>query len=199
VFGISDIDISIIEKKIDSTNPLPTIPNNINKLYENSDDSNIKIEFEDNPGTVIINSKLYLCKLDQKSVELTCTTHYLCKKHPCGIINSISNLYVYGNNPSFSSAFDINSDTVLQFSKIRFNTGEFDITYPYDYQPTNICKNIKSNIFSFDVFSVGNFIKHIPNSILCVNIGNECYGNIMEGETKFCDITNVIIKDYNIS
>lgn len=199
LFG-NNVDVSIIEKKIDFTKidlELSTVK--VNNLYEYNDENNQKKESDESRGTVIINSKSYLCKLDQKSFELGCTNHYLCEENYCSTNTSLSDMYVQGNRPSFSTTLQLNSDHGFQFSKIKFNSGEFDIVPHYNYILTDICKKIKADIFSFDSFSVGNFLSHNPKSILCINMGDDCYGIIAEGETKFCEITNVIINDYNKS
>lgn len=198
IFG-NNVDVAIIEKKIDFTKSdleLSTIE--VNNLHERNKNYEKK-EFEENRGTVIINSKSYLCKLDQKSFELRCTNYYLCKENYCNTNTSFSDMYVQGNRPSFSTTLQLNSDHGLHFSKIKFYSGEFEIIPHNNYRLTDMCKKINADTFPFDSFSVGNFVSHSPKSIICVNMGDECYGIIAEGETKFCEITNVIINDYNKS
>lgn len=198
IFG-NNVDVTIIEKKFDFTKSdleLSTIK--VNNLHERNENFQKK-ESEENYGTVIIHNKSYLCKLDEKSFELRCTNYYLCKEHYCSTNTSLSDMYVQGNRPSFSTTFQLNSDPEMQFSKIKFNSGEFDIIPYNNYILTDMCKKINADIFPFDSFSVGNFVSHNRKSIICVNMGDECYGIIAEGETKFCEITNVIINDYNKS
>lgn len=195
LFGES-VDVSIIEKKIDSIRYTPEISQDtsLGYYYENN---SIKKDSKENHGTVFINIKSYICKFDQESLELSCSNNYLCKENSCSSYDSITNMFIQGNRPSFSTIFKINTDPELPFSKLELNSGEFDIMPYYNYKITDICKKIKPDIFSFDTFSVGNIVSHDPKSILCINIGNECYGIIAKGDTKVCDITKVTIKDYN--
>lgn len=195
LFGES-VDISIIEKKIDPIRYTPEISqdNSLGYYYENN---SIKKDSKENHGTVFINIESYICKFDQDSAEWSCSNHYLCKENSCSSYDSITDIFIHGNQPSFPKIFKINTDPELPFSKLEFKSGEFDIMPYYNYKITDICKKIKPDIFSFDTFSVGNIVSHDPNSILCINIGNECYGIIASGDTKVCEITKVTIKDYN--
>jgi hypothetical protein len=48
---------------------------------------------------------------------------------------------------------------------------------------------------SFDAFTMGLSISQDNASVLCINIGDGCYGMIKNGETKVCDINKVFIKN----
>jgi len=194
LFGDS-VDVSIIEKKIGSIGYTHEMPQDkiLGQFYENN---SIKKESKENYGTVFIKINSYICKFDQVSLELSCSNHYLCKENYCSTFDSITNMFIQGNQPSFLTTYKINSYPESPFSKLKISSGEFDIMPYYNYRITDICKKIKPDIFSFDTFSVGNVVSHNPNSILCINIGNECHGIIASGDTKVCEITKVTIKDY---
>ncbi|MDR4510428.1 MAG: hypothetical protein MRJ93_01830 [Nitrososphaeraceae archaeon] len=189
------VDVSIIEKKIDSIGYITEMTKDkiLDQFYENN---NIKKESKENYGTVFIHIYSYICKFDQASLELSCSNHYLCIENYCSTFDSITNMFIQGNQPSFSTTYKIHSDPELPFSKLKISAGEFDIMPYYNYRITDICKKIKPDIFSFDTFSVGNVLSHNPDSILCINIGNECHGIIASDDTKLCEITKVTIKDY---
>ncbi len=200
-FGKTNSDngtINIIEKNVIKNESFNNTSFNIelsDLFYTNSDEINLNNTFQFNSQPiVIINTNVFSCELEKINSESICLSLSNCDgDEPCSKIEEISNLIIMGKEPIYSF---VASENGIHSKLVKLQPGEYEIiTNNNDVISSNYCNEIKLDGVSFDAFTIGLSISQDNTSVLCINIGDDCYGMIKNGETKVCDINKVFIKN----
>ena len=199
LFGeiIQEKPLKIIEKNSLRLHSINNTSYNIelSESYYKNDDENKSIHFFqlNNQPNVIINTNVFSCELENMNSERICVSLLACTDSEyCPMGETKSNLTIIGKEPIYSF---ITSDHGIQTKQVKLQPGEYEII-PNDNDDTssNYCNEIVLDGVKFHEFTTGGFISQNKTSLVCVNIGDGCYGVIKNGETKVCDINKVFIK-----
>lgn len=199
-FGESNSEngtINIIEKNVIRNEFFNNTSFNIelsDLLYTNSEEINLnkKFHFTSQP-IVIINSNVFSCEPEKINSESICLSLSNCdEKEHCAKVERIINLIIIGKEPIYSF---VASESGIHSKMVKLQPGEYEIIpNNNDVISSNYCNKIELDGVSFQKFTMGITIPQDDTSVLCINIGDGCYGMIKNGETKICDINNVFIK-----
>ncbi len=176
------------------------VKNPITNTSYNQESSNFYLEQTmDNNETqlhkpiVIINSHIFSCIIEKVDSGKLCSILYDCNEELCKIIETMSNLIVYGKEPIYSV---ITSNTGTSSNQIKLYPGEYEILFKNnDFRASSYCNKIVLDGVSFHEFTAGINLPQEIGSIMCINIGDGCYGIIKPGETKICEIGKVLLKN----
>ena len=199
IFGknINENQLNIIEKNSIEIHSLNNSSYNIElsefyykKNYENN--SIRTFQSTDQPN-VIINTNVFSCKIENINSERICISLLACNDPQyCPLVETWSNLTIIGRQPIYSF---ITSDNEIQTKQVKLQPGEYEIIpKDNDVISSDYCNKIVLDGITFNEFMMGSLVTQNKTSILCVNIGDGCYGVIKTGETKICDINKVLIK-----
>jgi hypothetical protein len=199
IFGevINENPLNIIEKnspRIDSFNNTSYNIELSDFYYKNNDENKSVHTFQlNNQPNVIINTNVFSCELEDMNSERICISLLACNDSKyCPMVETKSNLTIIGKEPIYSF---ITSDSGIQTKQVKLQPGEYEIIpNDNDVISSNYCNEIVLDGVKFHEFTMGSLITQNKTSILCVNIGDGCYGVIKNGETKICDINKVFIK-----
>src|SRR5215218_9749624 len=177
--------INIIEKNLIRNESFNNTSFNIelsDLFYTNSD----KIK--------IINTNVFSCKLEKINSESICLLLSDCNGgENCAKVEEISNLVIIGKEPIYSF---VASENGIHSKLVKLQPGEYEIIpNNHDAISSNYCNEIELDGVRFQEFTMGTSISQDNTSVLCINIGDGCYGMIKNGETKVCDINKVFIKN----
>ena len=190
--------INIIEKNVIRTESFHNTSFNIELselFYTNSDEINLNNTLQLNSKPIVrINTNVFSCELEKINSESICLSLSSCDgSEPCPKFEEISNLIIMGKEPIYSF---IASEKGIHSKLVKLQPGEYEIIpNNNDVISSNYCNEIKLDGASFDAFTMGLSISQDNASVLCINIGDGCYGMIKSGETKVCDINKVFIKN----
>ena len=163
--------------------------------YKNNDENKTLDVFKSNnhQPNVIINTNVFSCELENMDSERICFSLLACNEPQyCSMVETKSNLTIIGREPIYSF---ITSDRGIQTKQVKLQPGEYEIIpNDNDVISSDYCNEIVLDGVKFHEFMMGSIITQNKTSILCVNIGEGCYGVIKNGETKICDINKVLIK-----
>ena len=190
--------INIIEKNVIRNESFHNTSLNIelsDLFYTNSDEINLKNTLQFNSKPIVrINTNVFSCELEKINSESICLSLSNCDgSEPCQKVEEISNLIIMGKEPIYSF---VASEKGIHSKLVKLQPGEYEIIpNNNDVISSNYCNEIKLDGVSFDAFTMGLSISQDNASVLCINIGDGCYGMIKNGETKVCDINKVFIKN----
>ena len=164
--------------------------------YKNSGkiDLNNNFQFTSQP-IVIINTNTFSCELEKIGSEIVCLSLSNCSnKDSCGTkVETILDLIIIGKEPIYS-LISTSPQSDIYSKQVKLQPGEYEI-FPAnnDIISSNYCNQVELDGLGFEEFTMGTSIPQNDQSVLCVNIGDSCYGTIKIGETKVCDINKVFI------
>ena len=190
--------INIIEKNVIRNESFNNTSFNIelsDLLISNNDEITLNNTFQFNNQPIVrINTNVFSCELEQINSESICLSLSNCDgSEPCSKVEEISNLIIMGKEPIYSF---IASENGIHSKLVKLQPGEYEIIpNNNDLISSNYCNEIKLDGVSFDAFTIGLSISQDNTSVLCINIGDGCYGMIKNGETKVCEINKVFIKN----
>ncbi len=189
--------INIIEKNVISNESFNNTSFNSelsDHFYTTSDEINLNNTFQFNNQPIVkINTNIFSCELENINSESICLSLSNCDGgEPCSKVEEISNLIINGKEPIYSF---VASENGIHSKLVELQIGEYEILpNNNDVISSSYCNEIKLDGVSFQEFTMGLSIAQDNTSILCINIGEGCYGMIKNGETKVCDINKVFIK-----
>lgn len=164
-------------------------------FYTNSDKIKLNntTQFNNQP-IVIINTNVFSCTLEKINSESICLLLSDCNGgENCAKVEEISNLVIIGKEPIYSF---VASENGIHSKLVKLQPGEYEIIpNNHDAISSNYCNEIELDGVRFQEFTMGTSISQDNTSVLCINIGDGCYGMIKNGETKVCDINEVSIKN----
>ncbi|HEY6658168.1 MAG TPA: hypothetical protein VIZ62_06555 [Nitrososphaeraceae archaeon] len=142
---------------------------------------------------VMVKINIFSCIIQNINSEKLCNILYDCNIELCKNIEARSNLMVYGKEPIYSI---ITSNTGITSNQIKLQPGEYEILLKNnDFRSSNYCNEILLDGLSFHEFTLGSKLPQDKASILCIHISDGCYGTIISGETKICQIHKVLLKN----
>jgi hypothetical protein len=176
------------------------IKNPLTNTSYNQESSNLYLEKKiDNNETqlhkpvVIINTHIFSCIIENVDSGKLCNILYDCNEDLCKNIEAKSNLIVYRKQPIYSV---ITSNSGTSSNQIKLYPGEYEILFKNnDFRTSSYCNKIVLDGVSFHEFTAGINLLQDSSSIMCINIGDGCYGIIKPGETKICEIGKVLLKN----
>ena len=166
-------------------------------VYTTGDLINLNNTFQFNIQPIVkINTNIFSCELENINFESICLPLSNCDGgEPCSKIKKISNLVINGKEPLYSF---VASENGIYSKLVELQIGKYEIIpNNNDVISSNYCNEIKLDGVSFKEFTMGSSISQDNISILCINIGDGCYGRIKNGETQVCHIHKVVIKIYS--
>jgi len=198
IFGevINENQLNIIEKNSLRIHSFNNTSYNIelSDLYYKNNYENKSLEsfHSNNQPKVIINTNVFSCELEDMNSERICISLLACNDlQYCPMVETKSNLTIIGRDPIYSF---ITSDNGIQTKQVKLQPGEYEIIpNDNDVISSDYCNEIVLDGVKFHEFMMGSLTQN-KTSILCVNIGDGCYGVIKNGETKVCDINKVLVK-----
>jgi hypothetical protein len=164
-------------------------------FYTNSDTINLNNNsYLNSQPIVIINTSTFNCSLEKINSESICLSLSDCDgEEHCAKFEEISNLIIIGKKPIYSF---VASENGIHSKLVKLQPGEYEIVpNNNDVVSSNYCNEIELDGVGFQEFTMGTSISQDNTSVLCINIGDGCYGMIKNGETKVCDTNKVFIKN----